>query len=286
MVRATGNDAFLGKPTALPRSGGTIVRTTVLHAGIGAAVVGGVVLTSSAASAQTFSSQAINATANIHGAGRSGAAQTPQPGGSGGGTAAPGFTLTAGTGRMLTFSSITGSISYNGGGNFNNADGVGNGNSLNVTAYQGISGISFTGRAGFLTGVFVSGPPAGFADGSSGSSAASLSYTATAASIGQTSYSPLLNQAFFIGDGLTGINGDGAGTVQQFFVPDAATQLFLGFADAPGYNGAPGAFSDNSGSFTASFSVTGITAAPEPGTAALFAIGLSVGACRLRRRVR
>jgi hypothetical protein len=45
--------------------------------------------------------------------------------------------------------------------------------------------------------------------------------------------SPLLQQTFFIGDGLT---GTGSGAVQQVVVPTGATRLFLGSSDAEGAN--------------------------------------------------
>ena len=45
--------------------------------------------------------------------------------------------------------------------------------------------------------------------------------------------SPLMQQTFFIGDGLT---GTGSGAVQQFVVPAGATQLFLGSSDAEAAN--------------------------------------------------
>jgi hypothetical protein len=45
--------------------------------------------------------------------------------------------------------------------------------------------------------------------------------------------SPLLQQPFFIGDGLI---GTGSGAVQQFVVPTGATRLFLGSSDAEGAN--------------------------------------------------
>jgi hypothetical protein len=41
--------------------------------------------------------------------------------------------------------------------------------------------------------------------------------------------------------------------VQQFNVPVGATRLFLGLSDAPGFDGNPGAYDDNFGSFTVSF---------------------------------
>jgi len=77
-----------------------------------------------------------------------------------------------------------------------------------------------------------------------------------------TSLTPLLGQTFFIGDGLT---GTGVGARQQFTIPAAATRLFLGFADASFLRGNPGAYSDNAGSLTAAFQITGgAPAAPAP----------------------
>jgi hypothetical protein len=99
-----------------------------------------------------------------------------------------------------------------------------------------------------------------------------------------TDLSPLINQAFFIGDGLT---GTGSGAVQRFHVPAEATRLFLGFEDAFGF-GFPGglppsSYADNVGSLTATFEIT--TAIPEPGMTPLIALSLMVGAAVVRRRV-
>jgi hypothetical protein len=52
-----------------------------------------------------------------------------------------------------------------------------------------------------------------------------------------------MRQIFFIGDGRTH-----DGEAQRFKVPRGATRLYLGFADAWGWRGAPGYFDDNSGS--------------------------------------
>jgi hypothetical protein len=41
-------------------------------------------------------------------------------------------------------------------------------------------------------------------------------------------------------------------------VPAGATRLFLGISDAPGFDGSPGAYGDNSGAFTASFEISGV----------------------------
>ena len=222
--------------------------------------------------AERHSGATVRATDNIFGAGHTGANQTP-----GGGTVATGYALTPGTGRILTFSSVTGTISPNGGANTNGPDG-GTVSSTNVSSIDGISGIAHLDRAAYLVGVFVgTTEPANpapailtFSDtGRNGSTATNFN-----------SLSMLLNQTFYIGDGLTGI---GTGSTQQFFVPDTATELFLGIADAPGYTGSPGSYSDNSGTYTASFSVA--APVPEPGSLCLgFAAAAGLLAARQRRR--
>jgi len=49
-----------------------------------------------------------------------------------------------------------------------------------------------------------------------------------------TSLSPVPDQTFFIGDGLT---GNGSGSRQQSAIPSGASELVLGFSDACNYNG-------------------------------------------------
>jgi hypothetical protein len=56
-----------------------------------------------------------------------------------------------------------------------------------------------------------------------------------------------------IGDGLT---GDGTGMVQTFFVPQGASQLYLGISDAGFYNGPPGAYGDNAGAYSVTYTLT------------------------------
>src|SRR5262249_39942824 len=90
-----------------------------------------------------------------------------------------------------------------------------------------------------------------------------------------------LNQTFFIGDGLT---GTGSGSVQVFHVPDGATRLYLGFADAFFFQGDPGYYDDNTGSLTATFMVTAISGVPEPGSFMLALLGVTIGAVFYARR--
>ena len=89
--------------------------------------------------------------------------------------------------------------------------------------------------------------------------------------------SPLLDQLFFIGDGLT---GTGTGTVQQFVAPAGATDLYLAVSDSVG------ASVGNSGSITVSETGTSIVT-PEP--ASIVLLVSSLGGClivTLRRRRR
>jgi hypothetical protein len=106
--------------------------------------------------------------------------------------------------------------------------------------YGGISGITIP-SAGAIIGVFAtSGTP-------TNSAPTSLDFTAIGTSFG--SYAPALWQTFFVGDGLA---GTGSGSEQMFTVPSGATRLYLGITDAGSYNGSPGGYGDNHGSFTAS----------------------------------
>ncbi len=212
-------------------------------------ITGVFLATASSLMSQTiYNSQSISAKAEIFGAGDAGL-----PDGSG--VAPPEFALPPNP-SVLTMTSVTGSITLNSGGGHNDPDGVVTSGSYSgptisgangytvANAYGGISGITIPG-AGALVGVFEP------ASAPVGAAPASLNFTVIGTTF--TTLSPLLYQTFYIGDGLT---GDGSGAVQQFVVPAGATRLFLGISDAPGFNGNPGAYSDNSGAFTASFVVS------------------------------
>ncbi len=95
---------------------------------------------------------------------------------------------------------------------------------------NGISGVQV--QADALIGVFVGA-------GAPGSQApASVDFSSNT---GFATLSPLLDQVFFIGDGLT---GTGSGAVQQFVVPAGATRLFLASSDDLG------ASANNTGQFS------------------------------------
>ena len=194
---------------------------------------------------------------NIFGAGH---ASAPGPAGGGGGTLPPVFDFTGPT--VLTLA-VTGQVTYNG-ANFYGADGGQFlGASTDMSSIGGISGIIQSSRVMFLIGVFVNSlepsdpapPRLDFSDPTF------------------TTVSPLLNQTFFIGDGLT---GTGTGSVQQFNAPTGATRLFLGFADGINFSGQPGTYGDNAGTIQAT-----VTIVPEPSSALLL---LSGSLLLLRRR--
>ena len=209
---------------------------------------------------QTFTSEYVPSTSNIFGAGNP-SSLTPHPGYGGGGTAAPGFNLEHGAKRYLEILVTSGHASLSRargtsipiplvpdgldleGGPAFNLD-------TDILSCQGISGIGLARGSGFLAGVFVNDSvPANPAP-------ARLMFTNNSTpdsiSVSFTTLEPALNQTFFIGDGFT---GNGTGARQRFIVPEGATRLFLGFADADYYRGLPGAYQDNTGGLTVSFQI-------------------------------
>jgi PEP-CTERM motif len=189
--------------------------------------------------------------------------------------------FTPGPGNVLTFNSVTGSVSCGGGCTFvgpnggTNQGGASTGTNISLTN-SGLSPIQFTGREFFLVGVFLDNTvPSGAGPASIGD------YGGGTITTTQASYSPVIDQTFFIGTG----NNNGQ---QIFNVPATATRLFLGFADGvPLFNGQAGAYGDNLGSLTAILQITQtITATPEPGTVVLLAMGLAGLALGRRKQLR
>src|SRR5208282_5481383 len=160
----------------------------------------------------------------------------------------------------VTFSSVRGSLTSGcasaegcitlDGSTLNDPDGGGGAVSTSSNTGSGsISGMTGPG-AGYLVGVFIA------AGGPSGTAPPALDFTSSGIGTSFTTLSPLLNQVFFIGDGLT---GDGTGTAQTFNVPLGAAQLYLGISDAAFYNGAPGGYNDNAGSYAVTYNVANAT---------------------------
>jgi hypothetical protein len=215
----------------------------------------------------------VQATDDIYSAGQATLPATIYPG-----TFAPSDTFLAGPNQVLTFSSVTGSV----GCNFvvtNGPDGTCfPGVSTTVTSYGGLSGISVKSANMFLVGVFLnSTQPSG-----SGPSILNYNY-GTLGSLNTTdsSFSPLDNQVFFIGDGLT---GTGSGQEQLFNIPNDATRLYLGFADS--FDSVPSYYADNVGSLAATFAITSATSVPEPSSLFLITGSLLIGLSVYRRKSR
>ena len=80
-----------------------------------------------------------------------------------------------------------------------------------------------------------------------------------------TLLTPAIGQVFFLGNGRTAANAQ-----QSVAVPESATRLFLGFADAEAFLGAPGAYQDNTGGLTVSLRAA-------PGAAEGAAVALVAG---------
>jgi|ERR1035438_677885 hypothetical protein len=117
--------------------------------------------------------------------------------------------------------------------------------------------------AGALVGVFVA------AGGPSGPTPPALDFSGSGIGTSFASLSPLLDQLFFIGEGLT---GTGTGDVQQFVAPADATELYLAVADSVGASG------NNSDSISVDVSET-----PEPSAFVLVSAGL-LAVLALRRK--
>ena len=204
-------------------------------------------------------------TANIFGSGFA----TP----SGGGSLPPLFSFSSGSGLVLSFSSVTGSVSS---GAFNfGPDGEGPTTfGTNMDSFQGLSGVradtSFLLFAAFLD-----------TNSPTGASPADLDFRASGLTPDFLNLAPAIGQIFYVGDGRTGTGG--AGTVQTFQVPVGATRLFLGIADGQfdGTNvfGAPTNYHDNAGSFTANFDIV-----PEPTSTVFLLCGAAL--CLRRRSLR
>jgi hypothetical protein len=175
-----------------------------------------------------------------------------------------------GSGRTIEFDSVTGQVCA--GTNWPQVGPDGGTTMMfgarptNIVSASGISGMLHP-NFEFLAGVFLddSAPI-------TGAEPTRLDFNSIGANF--TDLNPLLAQTFPIGDGLT---GTGSGQHQIFHVPDNATRLFLGFLDAYDFGGpsgrAPSQYADDTGSFTARYTVTAV---PEPGGIGLLLAGASL----------
>jgi len=263
--------------------------------------------------AETFSINSIDSTANLYWAGL-GTVPSGTAAPNGKGSLPPSVALSAGTSRVLQFTGVSGTVSYNDsfpvyGGQHNGPDGgavlfkddtfpsayvspngllsESNGSAttfyLDMESYGGISGMKLfeadpsARRVMFLAGVFTG------AALPSDPAPAILDFSSTALTRSFTSLSPLLHQTFYIGDGLT---GEGSGSTQTFHVPDGATHFHLGFMDGSYFVGGPDYYDNNSGSFAATFTVTSSVPEVDPGSlgSVIALVAGSLGILERRRR--
>jgi hypothetical protein len=214
----------------------------------------------------------VNSTDAIYNYGGSGVA-------GGGSTTPPEVSVLGDAGQALTFSA-TGLLELTPGGEpfgFHGPDGGPAAFSMSVSQAAGISGVNSP-NVGYLAGVFL--------NGSEGATTGLSNSDFSPAGTGEdfASLSPVIDQVFFIGDGLT---GTGVGLAQQFFVPTGATILVLGIVDAGGYNGVPGAYFDNHGAFAVDVHAPAANGGvPEPASWALMILGFGGAGAVLRRRHR
>lgn len=132
-----------------------------------------------------------------------------------------------------------------------------------LTSLGGISG--YMGPQGALAGVFL-----GSAIPNSGAPA-TLDFSPSGLGIDFLSLTPQLGQIFYIGDGKTMSD-----VFQTFIAPTGATRLVLGIPDGFGFNGPPGAYDDNDGSYRIRLGINEIpTQVPEPGNLTLLLLGLA-----------
>ena len=197
----------------------------------------------------------VSGSANIFGAGQS---TPPAPGGGGGGLPPALNGFSARPDRVITFSSVSGTISLTPGLGVSNGPDGNASIPTDISSFGGLAGIR-SDSSGFLAGVFLG------ATVPSAPTMPILDFRSAALGTSFLTLAPQIGQVFFIGDGLT---GTGSGIAQQFFAPSTATRLYLGFADAPGYEGLPGQYQDNIGTLNVTVQIV-----PEPGLWALLGLG-------------
>jgi hypothetical protein len=234
--------------------------------------------------AATAPARAQNGTVNVVGTTSIFGANTLGPvSGDNSGTRPTAIALNAGASRLLTFSGITGLVGANATIYIPPDGDVFSNNDANIESYNGIRGvIDNANRQMALYGLFSNGT-----FGGTGLTGEPKTDFRDAGAIGHsfTTYSPVINQVFFIGDALT---GRGSGSPQSFVVPVGATTLYFGFVDGfyssgVPFVGNPGSYADNTGSFTVNYNVADTSQVPEPGTIAFLAGSFVTAGLAFRR---
>jgi hypothetical protein len=167
----------------------------------------------------------------------------------GGGTLAPTVSFTQHGKEVVTFLSVTGAVYCDSSMELTKtaAGPCGDdGYPTELTAVGPISGINDPSND-FLTGVFL-GPAQ-----PTGAPPPALTFKTGQNGAQYSSLSPRLQQTFYVGTG----RGVTAGTVQlsQVDVPAGATRLALGVADGYSFEGTPGYYSDDGGSYQATIEI-------------------------------
>lgn len=194
-------------------------------------------------------------------------------------TLPPGFAVSGGDVIKVQDPASGGISFFNGfGGTIYGPEGNGVPGSSSISSFGGISG--YLGTQGALVGVFLTNdiPVAG--------APATLDFTASGLGVDFLSLSPAIGQVFFIGNGVTTGN-----VFQSFIAPTTATRLFLGITDGFNFNGVPGAFDDNDGSYRIRLGINEdprnpTTGVPEPTTLAMLGIGVLLLGVQRRRSTR
>jgi hypothetical protein len=164
---------------------------------------------------------------------------------------------------------------FNGfGGTTYGPDGNGVPGSSSISSFGGISG--YLGTQGALVGVFLDDAVPG------GTPPPTLNFSNSGAGALGTDFlslSPELGQIFYIGNGVTS-----ASVFQSFIAPAGATRLFLGITDAFSFNGEPGAFDDNDGSYTIRLGINQPPTDPVPEPGVWVLLGAAMIAVSFGRR--
>jgi hypothetical protein len=148
---------------------------------------------------------------------------------------------TLGTPKVVGFPTATGTVSgWAAAGGYNGADGgLFWSGVTNTRPYGGISGSYDSHSTMYMVGVFL---------GASGQPKTAPATLNVSNANNVASFSPVLGQQFFIGNGRTGTNA-----LQSFNVPAGASKLYLGFSESWGfqyYGNYPGFYNDNGGAIT------------------------------------